>query len=309
MGLEANAQYDDEGMLGAEAEFEGGFGLDSRSGEDDGVDEREREFLAARRTDLGVQRTLDATQMYLSEIGFSPLLTAEEERYYARLALKGDEAGRRRMIESNLRLVVKISRRYLNRGLSFMELIEERISETCEFSSLITAEVTNDQRTVLASGTTRATSIDSSGKVGSGWKLVVWRSVPSSARRSTVATAHSGGRSKARATVGCWCATQPTGKPSRDADRRVESLDELVEFFAEAGRRGLAVNRYKGLGEMNPETLWETTMDPTRRTLLQVRAEDHTEADLMFTTLMGDQVEPRRKFIEDNALDVKNLDI
>ncbi len=104
-----------------------------------------------------------------------------------------------------------------------------------------------------------------------------------------------------------------------DAERRrprqgcrsagVESLDELVEFFIAAGKKGVAINRYKGLGEMNPDTLWETTMDPAKRTLLQVRAEDHTEADLMFTTLMGDQVEPRRKFIEDNALDVKNLDI
>ena len=70
-------------------------------------------------------RTLDATQMYLSEIGFSPLLSAEEEIHYARLARKGDELGRRRMIESNLRLVVKISRRYINRGLSLLDLIEE----------------------------------------------------------------------------------------------------------------------------------------------------------------------------------------
>jgi len=98
-------------------------------------------------------------------------------------------------------------------------------------------------------------------------------------------------------------------KAVRDADVRVESLDELVEFFTAAGKKGVAVNRYKGLGEMNPGTLWETTMDPDRRSLAQVRAEDHMEADLMFTTLMGDQVEPRRKFIEDNALDVKNLDI
>ncbi|HSL22628.1 MAG TPA: DNA topoisomerase (ATP-hydrolyzing) subunit B [Vicinamibacterales bacterium] len=96
---------------------------------------------------------------------------------------------------------------------------------------------------------------------------------------------------------------------ARGADVRVESLDELVEFFIDAGKRGIAVNRYKGLGEMNPETLWATTMNPEARTLLQVRAEDHTEADLMFTTLMGDQVEPRRRFIEENALDVKNLDV
>ena len=68
---------------------------------------------------------LDATQMYLSEIGFSPLLSAEEEVHFARLARKGDEAGRKRMIESNLRLVVKISRRYLNRGLSLLDLVEE----------------------------------------------------------------------------------------------------------------------------------------------------------------------------------------
>jgi DNA gyrase subunit B len=95
----------------------------------------------------------------------------------------------------------------------------------------------------------------------------------------------------------------------RDQEVTIDSLDDLVELFIAAGKKGVAVNRYKGLGEMNPDTLWDTTMDPAKRTLLQVKAEDHTEADLMFTTLMGDQVEPRRKFIEDNALDVKNLDI
>ncbi|CAN5783919.1 DNA topoisomerase (ATP-hydrolyzing) subunit B [soil metagenome] len=98
-------------------------------------------------------------------------------------------------------------------------------------------------------------------------------------------------------------------KSQREAEVRVESIDELVEFFTAAGQKGVAVNRYKGLGEMNPDTLWDTTMNPETRTLAQVKAEDHMEADLMFTTLMGDQVEPRRKFIEDNALDVKNLDI
>ena len=96
---------------------------------------------------------------------------------------------------------------------------------------------------------------------------------------------------------------------ARGADVSVTNSDELVEFFLAAGKKGVAINRYKGLGEMNPDQLWATTMDPAARTLLQVKAEDHTEADQMFTTLMGDQVEPRRKFIEDNALDVKNLDI
>jgi DNA gyrase subunit B len=101
----------------------------------------------------------------------------------------------------------------------------------------------------------------------------------------------------------------PRARKPAVVDVRLRTLDELVDYFLEVGKKGVAINRYKGLGEMNPEQLWETTMDPAVRTLLQVRAEDHTEADLMFTTLMGDQVEPRRKFIEDNALDVKNLDV
>ena len=90
---------------------------------------------------------------------------------------------------------------------------------------------------------------------------------------------------------------------------QIRSLDDFVEHFIGLGRKGIAVNRYKGLGEMNPDTLWATTMNPDTRTLLAVKADDHTEADQMFTTLMGDQVEPRRKFIEEHALDVRNLDI
>jgi DNA gyrase subunit B len=101
----------------------------------------------------------------------------------------------------------------------------------------------------------------------------------------------------------------PAARGRKDGDATLENVDAFVDFFIAAGKKGIAVNRYKGLGEMNPDTLWMTTMDPENRTLLQVRAEDHAEADQMFTTLMGDQVEPRRKFIEDNALDVRNLDV
>ena len=102
---------------------------------------------------------------------------------------------------------------------------------------------------------------------------------------------------------------EPPATAAKSGDVQLDDLDQLVDHFLAAGRRGVAINRYKGLGEMNPDQLWATTMNPDDRTLLQIRAEDDTEADLMFRTLMGDPVEPRRNFIEDHALDVKNLDV
>ena len=88
-----------------------------------------------------------------------------------------------------------------------------------------------------------------------------------------------------------------------------DNLGEFADFVIGMGKQGAYVQRYKGLGEMNPDQLWETTMNPENRTLLQVKIEDSIDADQVFSVLMGDQVEPRREFVESNALNVKNLDI
>ena len=96
---------------------------------------------------------------------------------------------------------------------------------------------------------------------------------------------------------------------SADRQEQAASLTEAVAKLMSHARQGLEVKRFKGLGEMNPEQLWKTTMDPAARVLLQVKIEDAYEADELFSTLMGDEVEPRRRFIEQNALDVRNLDV
>ena len=105
-----------------------------------------------------------------------------------------------------------------------------------------------------------------------------------------------------------------TGKPTYTIKMEKEtkglySLKEVLRFVKSVGKEGMSIQRYKGLGEMNPTQLWETTMDPEKRTLLKVMLEDAVEADSMFTILMGEAVEPRRDFIEKHAHEVKVLDI
>jgi DNA gyrase subunit B len=96
---------------------------------------------------------------------------------------------------------------------------------------------------------------------------------------------------------------------SGDREQEVATVGAAVKSLMDAASHGVETKRFKGLGEMNPEQLWKTTMDPDARVLLQVKVEDAYEADELFSTLMGDEVEPRRRFIEEHALDVRNLDV
>src|SRR5262249_28317180 len=101
----------------------------------------------------------------------------------------------------------------------------------------------------------------------------------------------------------------PYAATSGGAEQAIENSEALIDFLDERGKKGISISRYKGLGEMNADELWETTMNPDARTLLQVRIDDAVATDKLFGILMGELVEPRRAFIEENALNVRNLDI
>ena len=103
--------------------------------------------------------------------------------------------------------------------------------------------------------------------------------------------------------------TNPLVVAEDGREAELPNIHTWVRYVLDHGKSGVAIQRYKGLGEMNPEQLWETTMNPETRNLLKVKIEDTVEADEIFSVLMGDAVEPRREFIETNALYVKNLDI
>jgi DNA gyrase subunit B len=132
------------------------------------------------------------------------------------------------------------------------------------------------------------------------------------AKPSTLRTLKKGAQAEAEPIVGPGEGEDAVEQAEADTKSKLVAItrpSELLDAVLAAGRKGLAIQRYKGLGEMNAEQLWETTLDPANRSLLRVEVAQADVADEIFTRLMGDVVEPRREFIQDNALSVANLDV
>jgi DNA gyrase subunit B len=204
--------------------------------------------------------------------------------------------------------VGKLGLRGLPEGL-LRALIDRGMSSKADFDDK--KKVEDLARSVRAFGVEKAEVV--ADEEHSGWALEILRKVNGVPRTARIDAEFVLGfefkriRETARA-IGAFL-DGPFTVTRNDETQKHETLPAVVDAIYESAKKGLVINRYKGLGEMNPEQLWDTTMNPETRRLLQVRVEDAVEANEVFSILMGDAVEPRREFIEQNALNVRNLDI
>ncbi len=204
--------------------------------------------------------------------------------------------------------VGKLGLRGLPEGL-LRALIDRGMSSKADFDDK--KKVEDLARSVRAFGVEKADVV--ADEEHSGWALEILRKVNGVPRTARIDAEFVLGfefkriRETARA-IGAFL-DGPFVVTRNDETQKHETLPAVVDAIYESAKKGLVINRYKGLGEMNPEQLWDTTMNPETRRLLQVRVEDAVEANEVFSILMGDAVEPRREFIEQNALNVRNLDI
>ncbi len=204
--------------------------------------------------------------------------------------------------------VGKLGLRGLPEGL-LRALIDRGMSSKADFDDK--KKVEDLARSVRAFGVEKADVV--ADEEHSGWALEILRKVNGVPRTARIDAGFVLGfefkriRETAKA-IGAFL-DGPYSVTRNDETQRHETLPAVVDAIYESAKKGLVINRYKGLGEMNPEQLWDTTMNPETRRLLQVCVEDAVEANEVFSILMGDAVEPRREFIEQNALNVRNLDI
>ncbi len=210
-------------------------------------------------------------------------------------------------------------RQFRSLVLSVARRLPPALVEACVLEGVFDPGVMDDSEQALAAGQRAARRMETRGR--GGWKVDV------SAAGGLGFTQQNGERlerhridpslassSEIRRLIGLRetvapMFASPAALARKDDQRTIYGPIDMVEELLSLGRKGLSIQRYKGLGEMNPEQLWETTLDPAKRSLLQVKVEQADDADLLFSTLMGDQVEPRRDFIQDNALRVVNLDV
>ncbi len=230
-------------------------------------------------------------------------------------AIEGNALGNLCNAYLNVNQTIKrLSRRYddnVLRQLIYMPTLTKELLKSAKKTEALVVEL---QRKLSAehNGATRYDVTLGIGSHGDVHEILISRSEHGAVRHSRIdAEFVASGEYRSMRSLGEKIERFASGATVQRGDKQeaVASFDAALEWLLAEARRGQTIQRYKGLGEMNPEQLWETTMDPQTRRLLKVNIEDGVAADEMFTTLMGDQVEPRRAFIERNALSVSNLDV